>query len=118
MEAREGERLVTLTGVPPVGNKVKFVSLTPAQVSHFHTRIVRGTSRDIVVYMVLLNVARILQKQKFQFTPRWRDWLKFDNHVIRRALQRLDKGGLIRADFHRGKSATITVLERTAPDHE
>ena len=111
MFVAEGERYVNVTGVAPGKSKIRFLTLTFDQANRVVAYVPNATARDLMVWMSLLNASRVLRESEFQFTPRWRGSLNLDDQVVRRALQRLQRGRLIRVQFRRGKSPEVAILE-------
>ena len=95
--------------------RFKFLSLTPAQVQRFLSSTTGGSSRDLLVWMLLLNAVRVAQQKTIKFSPRWRFGVDLDRKTVYRCLQRLQAAGLIGVEFRRGKSPLITVIDPPEP---
>jgi predicted transcriptional regulator len=91
------------------GVRFKFLSLTAQQVQQFLSATSGGSSRDLLVWMLLLNAARVSRKKAIKFSPRWRFGVDIDRKTIYRCLKRLNSAGLIDVEFRRGKSPLVTI---------
>ena len=89
--------------------RFKFLKLQAEEVLSFMNSTQAGTSRDLLVYMLVLNAERVTKLQTVKFTRRWRTGLPLDRKTIYRCLKRLHQAGLIHAEFQRGKSAVVTI---------
>ena len=89
--------------------KFKFLSLHPGEVLRFLNGIKTGSSRDLLIWMLVLNAARVTKQSKFKFTRRWYTGLPFDRKTIYRSLKRLSAAGLVLTEFRRGKSPVVTL---------
>ena len=97
------------------GVRFKFLSLTSQQVQHFLSATTGGSSRDLLVWMLLLNAARVSRKKTIKFSPRWRFGIDIDRKTVYRCLKRLKSAGLIGVEFRRGKSPLVTIAN--SPSH-
>ena len=99
----------------PNGVRFKFLKLTSQQVQHFLSSTTGGSSRDLLVWMLLLNAAQVSRKKTIKFSPRWRFGVDIDRKTVYRCLKRLKSAGLIGVDFRRGKSPLVTIINQ--PSH-
>lgn len=91
------------------GVRFKFLILTSQQVQQFLASTNGGSSRDLLVWMLLLNAARVSRKKTIQFSPRWRFGVDMDRKTVYRCLKRLQSAGLIGVEFRRGKSPLVNI---------
>jgi hypothetical protein len=97
------------------GVKFKFLRLTAEQVQQFLASTAGGSSRDLLVWMLLLNAAQVSRQETIKFSPRWRFGVDLDRKTVYRCLKRLASAGLIGVEFRRGKSPLVTVFDQPAP---
>jgi|GEM_PF-2544498 len=90
--------------------RFKFLSLSPKEVQQFLSSTAGGSSRDLLVWMLIINAARVSREKTIQFSARWRFGVDIDRKTIYRCLKRLELSGLISVDFRRGKSPLITLI--------
>ncbi len=90
--------------------KFKFLRLNAAEVDRFQLSIRTGSSKDLLVWMLLLNTGRVLGETTFKFSPRWRSGILIDSKKLRRSLCRLDAAGLIQVELRKGKSPVVTLI--------
>jgi hypothetical protein len=103
---------VPVAGKGPAGDaKFKFLSLTPEQIHRFLSTTTGGSSRDLLVWMLLLNAGRVTQQKTLKFSRRWRIGVDIDRKTVYRCLQRLSSAGLVGVEFRRGKSPLVTLLD-------
>lgn len=91
------------------GIRFKFLSLTSQQVQQFLSTTTGGSSRDLLVWMLLLNAGRVTRQKTIKFSPRWRFGIDIDRKTTYRCLKRLKRAGLIDVEFRRGKSPLVTI---------
>ncbi len=92
------------------GVRFKFLSVTSEQVQQFLCSTTGGSSRDLLVWMLLLNAARVSREKTIKFSPRWRFGVNVDRKTVYRCLKRLKVAGLIDVEFRRGKSPIVRIL--------
>ena len=92
------------------GVRFKFLKLTSQQVQHLLCSTSGGSSRDLLVWMLLLNAARVSRMKTIKFSPRWRFGVDIDRKTVYRCLMRLKSAGLIGVEFRRGKSPIVMIL--------
>jgi hypothetical protein len=97
------------------GVRFKFLTLTSEQVQQFLSSTTGGSSRDLLVWMLLLNAARVTRQKTIKFSPRWRFGVDIDRKTVYRCLKRLTSAGLIGVEFRRGKSPFVTITN--PPSH-
>lgn len=92
------------------GIRFHFLQVTAEQTQRFLCCTRGGSSRDLLVWMLLLNTARVCRTQTIKFSPRWRFGVEIDQKTVYRSLKRLNFAGLIDVEFRRGKSPRVTLL--------
>lgn len=87
--------------------KFKFLKLTAEEVQRFLSCSSSGSSRDVLVYMLVTNALRVSREEKLAFTPRWRQGVQIARKTLTRSLKRLHEWGLLVVEFRTGKSPIV-----------
>lgn len=111
MQIDEPSQLVLMAGKEKESQtKFKYLMLQSEEALIFLQKTKAGSSKDLLVWMLLLNTARVIHQQTFTFTPRWRTGLQMDRKVVYRSLKRLHESGLVEVEFRRGKSPRVSMI--------
>jgi hypothetical protein len=92
-------------------DQLKYLSLTPEELKWFWRK---GDKRclKLVVYMLLLNAARVKKSREFKFSRRWHEvpGIDIDRRSVLWALEALEADGLIEATSDDRKSKRVKLL--------
>jgi hypothetical protein len=99
----------------PMRPKFHFLKISADEAQQFAQRVTRGSSSDLMVWMLALNALRVEAKDQLRFTPRWRHGIDLQQKTVYRSLKRLHKAGLLSVQFRKGKSPIVGRGDNSLP---